>query len=277
MLPSCQVGTSVLVNGASGVVVVWDDVSVSLGGASWEWSDETGAADWIVERLHPFARDVGSVIPDGFEAYVRVFHPARRRDGADVVKVRWAEIASWSGRVVHPEMQFRAIAQPVREASAPPPWDGQAPADGKLSIDDAEALVDLLRSRTSTPERCWFCLWEGYGQWHGGSAVSGSPPGLIPTEVREGRRVELPRRRYYLYRGPIHDATAFCVPPFPQTPNLWWPEDRAWCVATEIDFAWTYVGGSSELAAALLGDRRFEALPATITDRFTFDSDLLNR
>lgn len=30
----------------------------------------------------------------------------------------------------------------------------------------------------------------------------------------------------------------------PLTPSLWWPDDRTWCVATEIDFRWTYVGGS---------------------------------
>jgi hypothetical protein len=47
-------------------------------------------------------------------------------------------------------------------------------------------------------------------------------------------------------------------------------------VATEIDFAWTYVGGSTAAIDAVLGDPRLEALPAKATDRFTHDSDLLN-
>jgi len=38
------------------------------------------------------------------------------------------------------------------------------------------------------------------------------------------------------------------------------PADRAWCVATEIDFAWTYVGGSRELIDAILADARLEAV-----------------
>ncbi len=37
-----------------------------------------------------------------------------------------------------------------------------------------------------------------------------------------------------------------------QTPNLWWPEDRAWFVATEIDLAWTYVGGREALIEQLV-------------------------
>ncbi len=53
-------------------------------------------------------------------------------------------------------------------------------------------------------------------------------------------------------------------------------DDRAWCVATEIDFAWTYVGGSAAAIRAVLADPRLEALRAKLTDRFTRDSDVLN-
>jgi hypothetical protein len=54
-----------------------------------------------------------------------------------------------------------------------------------------------------------------------------------------------------------------------KTANLWWPEDRSWCVASEIDLRWTYVGGSSELIAQILSDERIEALPATPHDPTT--------
>ena len=39
--------------------------------------------------------------------------------------------------------------------------------------------------------------------------------------------------------------------PWGLTPDLWWPEDGAWCVASETDFTWTYVGGSRSLIDAL--------------------------
>jgi hypothetical protein len=48
-------------------------------------------------------------------------------------------------------------------------------------------------------------------------------------------------------------------------------------VATEIDLAWTYVGGSAALIADLLADQRLEAWPAESSDQFTYDSDLPNR
>ncbi|MBF6301547.1 hypothetical protein IU459_29005 [Nocardia amamiensis] len=46
---------------------------------------------------------------------------------------------------------------------------------------------------------------------------------------------------------------------FPQSPNIFWPDDRAWCVATDIDLDWTYVGGSEELVRSIVAEPRFEA------------------
>jgi hypothetical protein len=34
-----------------------------------------------------------------------------------------------------------------------------------------------------------------------------------------------------------------------------WPDDRAWCVAAEIDLAWTYVGASVTLINDVLASR----------------------
>ena len=34
----------------------------------------------------------------------------------------------------------------------------------------------------------------------------------------------------------------FCVP---RSPNLFWPSDHAWCVATEIDLLFTLVAGTN--------------------------------
>jgi hypothetical protein len=49
--------------------------------------------------------------------------------------------------------------------------------------------------------------------------------------------------------------------------DLWWPADRAWCVASEIDLPWTYIGGSRGLIDAILTDDCIEALPAEPADR----------
>ncbi|MHB8312801.1 MAG: hypothetical protein ACYDD0_05815 [Candidatus Dormibacteria bacterium] len=82
-------------------------------------------------------------------------------------------------------------------------------------------------------------------------------------------KVELPGGRYLLFKGPIEGALAFSEPSF-QTPNLWWPSDHSWCVASEIDLGWTYVGGATGLIQDLLHDRSLEAVPVEPDDSCAF-------
>ena len=60
---------------------------------------------------------------------------------------------------------------------------------------------------------------------------------------------DLPHRRYYLLNGPIESAPCIESPNGwgPQVPDLWWPEDQAWMVATDTDFDCLYVGGTKSL------------------------------
>lgn len=247
----------------------------------FEWSDDIEQTRWWTERLHPFAMDVGSVIPDVFEAYARVFHPVD--DGGRART--WAAIAAENGRIVHAEMQLHEIARPV----GAPRRDGDA-RDGRvrwgsLPTPELQTLSGLLAHHTSTPDLCWCCVWEGYGQLHGSPstsrlAVPGHTPDLVPplvpAAVLGGPRVEIPNRAYFLLHGSLHDLTDLVHRLGGQSPNLWWPDDRAWCVSTEIDFAWTYVGGTDAAVDSVLTEPRLETLPAEPTDRFTSDSDALN-
>jgi hypothetical protein len=86
--------------------------------------------------------------------------------------------------------------------------------------------------------------------------------------------VHLPERDYLLYTGPVEAVGAVApVAGSYQTANLWWPSDRAWCVASEIDLAWTYVGGPAGLIERLLADGRLEVLPAGPDDPLTRTED----
>jgi hypothetical protein len=172
-------------------------------------------------------------------------------------------VAYEARRIVHPEMQFHMISRPVGQPAPEGYNPGMGPSWGSLPVPERLALVDVLRPATTSPDHCWFCLWEGHGD-------------LDDQGVAE--RVQLPGRDYLFYAGPVEMALE--SPPgleaWDQAPNLWWPDDRAWCVATEIDYAWTYVGGTSRLIDRLLADERLEALPAHLTDQPFYDSDLLN-
>jgi hypothetical protein len=81
-----------------------------------------------------------------------------------------------------------------------------------------------------------------------------------------------------LYSGPIDRALEPRTDPFPfdQSPNLWWPDDRAWFVATEIDFDSTFVGGDDRLIGALVSDTRLEALPLALRARADAAADRVN-
>ena len=239
------------------------------------WSDYVAAAGWIGPRLAPRdAFQVTSVVPGGFAAYARVLHPAEEPFTGERV-VRWAEVAAWSGQPLRPDAQFHSIALPPVRPSGPAPWASQGPRQGSLYPPDAAVLADLARDWTSTPDRCWFCVWDGYGWAAVMLTPAGQPaqpvPDPVPAEVRSGPRVQLPDREYLLYTGRAEDVTALGLlgddlPGEDLTANLWWPEDQAWCVASEIDLGWTYVGGPAGLIEQVLADERIEALPASPDD-----------
>src|SRR4051794_4772473 len=57
----------------------------------------------------------------------------------------------------------------------------------------------------------------------------------------------------------------------------WWPEDRAWVVASDIDLPSTYVAGSAELAERLMGDGRLEALRVELGSPISLDPGAAGR
>lgn len=299
------------------------------------WSTDVGEAAWIAPRLAAFSTGTaGALIPSGYPAYARLLHPLV----ADGRRVRWRDIAAWSGLPLEPGVQFPDIAVPERRPGAPRPAAGERPFEGTLGP-DTHALAAIL-AHCSPSARGWFCFWEGSGFWSkqaGGSGIltartvsrrerrRGAPPrlpgepwgfrvgrsviepatvarhpfgrprravpasgwvafaplggsepaslgmprelttGIVPQEILDGPRVELPARRHLLATGPIVAATTFTDPgrpadvPWDQSPNLWWPEDRSWCVATDVDLQWSYLAGSRELVDEVLASAAVEA------------------
>jgi hypothetical protein len=250
-------------------------------------------ASWVEDGVGEFGSGVNALLPAVFEAYARILHPAGSRFGGSV---RWEAVAEWAGRLVHPRVQFTAIEEPVPGAGiGPQPWD-QPPRAGVFPAGSLPALCEVLAAHTGTPQSCWFALWEGWGwigQQPGGLAAirdtpdqSGPPPVTrsapsLAAEQLNGPRVRLPGRDYLLFEGPLdavgeigHRGEDYF---FPQSPNLFWPDDRGWCVATEVDLDSTYVGGSTALVADLIADPRLEVVPASPRDPIDITSDHLNR
>ena len=233
-----------------------------LGGLPVETDVSPGA--WIADAAVPFGpgATVASLVPPVFEAYARVFHPAYRYAGLDDDEVTWAEVAAANGTVPHPLMQWPAITggwEYLVDDSQPPVWDGP-PAEGHLPVEVAGPLAAVLAAHTTTPDECWFGRWHGFGfDEHG-----------APT-------LALPDREYWLVRGTVADAVRNLAPePHEQSANLWWPADRSWCAATDIDLMSTYVGGSAACIAAVLSSPALEAAAAAAEDAIGYAADTVN-
>ncbi|TYP89566.1 hypothetical protein [Blastococcus xanthinilyticus] len=238
---------------------------MQLGGLRVE--PDVSVGTWIAEAVaRSHWSTVGSLVPPGYLAYARVLHPAYRYDGDDDVEVPWADVAALNGAAGHPRMQWPAITggwEYLSEDSQPPTWDG-APAEGHLPCTVAERMTAVLARHTATPDSCLFGRWAGFA--------------FDTPDVRGAPRLELPRARdVLLVRGQVDHAVRNLAPePSEQSANLWWPADRAWCVATDIDLMSTYVGGTEACIAELLATPGLEVVRADPADRVGHGDDPVN-
>jgi len=118
------------------------------------------------------------------------------------------------------------------------------------------------------------------GRWGWIGSDDESPLSLPPGALRPAV-VTLPGRDYLLLAGPLDAALQLGYRPrpewfLPQSPSIFWPSDRAWFTATEVDFDSTLVGGSSELVAALLAAPALDAWPVDGRDSLAIDADTRN-
>jgi hypothetical protein len=200
--------------------------------------DDVAVAAWVFDALYAFHRpEVGSIIPPGFPAYCCLLH-SERNDNDQV--------------------------------------------HGRPRLEDVHALAEILRVATSTPDHCWFGVWNGWGWLHisAGSitGLGGERPGWRDPLVQVGRfaasapRVGHQFREYHLFGGPI-DAVGESSPSVVgyQAPSLWWPDDRAWIVASEIDLSWTYVGGAEPVIERALAVWPFDGRRVTPDDPILWD------
>jgi hypothetical protein len=240
-------------------------------------SDDLAAADWVITRQSPDSGEVDMLLPPGFAAYARLLHPLITEAGDRRRLIRWREIAPdlvpFDRRV-----QFPAVAAHSGIRLPNTPFQGSMPEE------DLDILLGVLAGHTATRQLCWFCVWYGYGSpdWQESEPADGAlfteaAPGRLPDlsampdRVREQTASETAPRVYPLIEGPLRDYWLFSGPlgaagALPYPPSLWWPDDHAWCVASDIDLDSTYIGGSRDLIDSLLACPDLEVLPADLHD-----------
>ena len=222
-------------------------------------------AMWLKERLEPLwgrgdgCNYVASIIPRGYQSYAKIFHPAYL--GNENREITWRELAQYFNRQPHSQMQWHKIVgddlryfqMKIIESAV-----------GHLPRKKAEALIEVLSKYTKTPDDCLFGIWTGWGG--------------IDAEKRwpEAAAFQIPEREYILLRGPIQAAASTVLPDYEQSASLWWPRDRAWCVATEIDMMWTFVGSSTHCIEELLEVGCLEVYHTNSDDRVDINADMIN-
>jgi hypothetical protein len=242
-----------------------------------EFVADVSVGGWLAESLDEIDEWVAlsCVVPPVFQAYARILHPVsavRSHDapqGPRPADASWSDVAGTTGRQMHPRVQFDSLIGVERGGDRD--WEAEV---GTLSPDLWEELSDVLRHHAADPSSCYFALWDGWG-WASGNVE----PAALPAEAVQGPRLSLEARDYLLFDGPLDAWASLFVDRLEghwQSPQLCWPRDRTWCVATEIDYDSTYIGGSAELVAAVLEDPRFDSYPAQASDRVDFGGDDVN-
>ena len=114
---------------------------------------------------------------------------------------------------------------------------------GEPASDSLRAALATLAGHTTTPEIGYAAIWEGW--------TTGPVPGA-PV-------VRIPNRTMVLFTGPVgvlRDAPAMAwfgaSAGRNQEPHLVWPEDRAWCLACEVDEEIEFTVGCSDAVAQAL-------------------------
>jgi hypothetical protein len=263
------------------------------------------AGSWIVAETYGSAH-VRSLVPASFDDYARIFHPAARHvDERDLPardlreptigipfyskahgvlwrEVRWCDIAEANGKIAHPAMQWPSIVagHDIDAGIQPGLWD-RAPQQDSLPLRLMRVLCEILAEFTCSPERCWCAVWEGYAymvglrsdltlprlaMWNRPMIVAYGPLSALPEQSLTDR----------FAGAPGHDADWESGEDY-RSPSLWWPDDRTWCVATDIEMRETYLGASSACVNRLLTDERLEAMRVTADQDISWDSDIINR
>jgi hypothetical protein len=258
-------------------------------GGDLKLADGPAVGKWIRPRLHGEVGGVADLVPEGFEAYARVLHPASDQEGNPV---RWAAVADALGTTAHREMQWHAlVGSSDPDGLVDSGWKGRVPSVGEMEAPDMDALCEVLAAHTAPGASCFFglCtiqLWEEQfdARPHllklplGRDYVVLSGPleavGQIVFDLTKSGASTISLAAYK-GEGPLPepDPSLFVRR---QSPNLIWPEDCSWFVASEVDFDSTLVGGRAQLVDDIVGSAKLEAWKVGPTDSLTADADKVN-
>lgn len=161
-------------------------------------------------------------------------------------RVGTAEEVAWINAGTTPGLGITASIPPVFEAYATIafPWVTELPADQVRPVEDRfdDAVVRVLRAHTT--QQPW---WLGFLDTGATDVVLDDAPRVTAYAEWSYVLVEAGPDQARSWRDPERRW-------FTMLPELMFPADRSWLLASLWDDAWTAVGGSEDLITALLAD-----------------------
>jgi hypothetical protein len=157
----------------------------------FEWVPDLGRGKWLRPmEAEPFG-SILSVVPRGFEAYARVFHPVERDrprdmktwrdiddathfDGVNYIEASlererstWAKAAASFGTAMHAEAQYARLVRRnhsnLDSAIGVDGWRYGSTFEGRFDAASLTAASVVLARHTTTPDAGIAAIWEGWG------------------------------------------------------------------------------------------------------------------
>ncbi|MEU5438741.1 hypothetical protein AB0G73_36145 [Streptomyces sp. NPDC020719] len=214
-----------------------------------EWSYDGTELAWLQQQLsRPKAgagHAVSELVPDGFDAYVRIFHRFEATDGSGRTRT-WQARLDGTAIPFHAELSHLSLPGEERTPGEPL-WQTE---EGALDDRSRHALARCLAD-VSGDEAVYYAYDLAALVW-------GEPAPV----VRRSTLAELET-----VRDEVADTVGASGPEF------WWPHDRSWVVTSDYDLLSTYVGCSAQTAQLLLDDAELETLPITPQTRVDWYAD----
>lgn len=187
-------------------------------------------AEAVAELLDSAGSSVTSIVPSGYESYVRILNPIELRDGS---VVSWTDAVARNGVEPQAWMQWPEFA--ASEGVALPDGDAE-PRMGNPHPSLAIALIEALHVDQRVH---YFATWAGYATEYP------EPTAMFPPY----------RREMVLYSGPLIDEDG--TPLVPTTvdgrvPMYWWPSDLQWVTGQDIYARSLIVGCPHRMAQRIL-------------------------
>lgn len=226
---------------------------------------------------------------------------------------QWSQVAERQGLTMHPLVQWNRLADLHQGVDFDDGWQVGQTQEGFFDLDLLAALTECLALATTTPEDLVAGIWNGWGELTGsGRALYAIEGGRLRAwltrrrlqreAARQQRESLRPEIRLAVEHGPhvewpgremvvcatscdeLSDPTwaeragLGLQPGHPPSisPQLLWPADHAWVVASEIDWDSTIVAGPRSLVDAVLADERFEAFEVDEDVDLSWEGDLVN-